>query len=118
MGTFKASLQFLKRLDLYKTKKPFQILMPIPEDAGDRRTDNLEFEDKEQTLYDMREATEKLTLDSHGFEYMESIPAWLPSSTSSRKDIEELYLPSVEKLIKSHVDDVDEIFFFDWRVSG
>ncbi len=117
MGSVKGNLQFLKRLDLYQREVPFQIFMPIPEDAEDPRPDNLEFEAKEHLIEDIRDTNENFTLDSHGFEHLTCPPSWVPTSTSTRQDVEAFYLPDVENLIKTHVEDVDEIFFFDWRVS-
>jgi hypothetical protein len=117
MGTLTATLQFIKRLDLYETEKPFQLFIPIPDSVEDKRPDNLEFEDKEQTIHDMREETEEFTLDDHGFTFLRHRPSWMPCSTSSREQIEKSYLPDVDKLIREQVDNVDEIFFFDWRVS-
>jgi len=116
MGPILASFDFVKRLELYETEKPFQVIADLPHSAHDKRSDNLEFEPKQHTVYDMRESSNEFTLDEHGFTYFTHQPKWMPTSFSSREDIEAKYLPGVESLIKMHVEDVDEVFFFDWRL--
>lgn len=113
MPDVETSFKFLKWLDLYRTEKPFVSFIDIPEDAQDKRDNNLHFEDRTTKVSDIRSNELKYTLDDHGF-----MVRWnkidLPSYDS--QNVRASYLPEVEKLLKEAVDGVDEVFFFDWRV--
>lgn len=51
--------------------------------------------------------------DSHGFQVIEHHSDW-----SDKQAIETQYFPEVQRLITSHLDEVDEIKIFNWRVRG
>jgi hypothetical protein len=100
--TLKISLKFLKWQALYDTEKPFQIFINIPPDATDQRTTNLVYENVDLMAKDVRYIDFQTSLDKNGF--------------NDRDYVDKYYLPEVEELLRSEVEDADRIFFFDWRV--
>jgi hypothetical protein len=110
----RAELKFLKWQQLYESEKPFQIFINIPNNAKDRRTTNLNFENVQVELTDARTLSAQLSLDKHGFIYRNHEIA--PLDYTNRKEVECTYLPELETLLKTELDGVDQVFFFDWRV--
>lgn len=116
-GNIIASLDYLKRLDLYKTEKPFQLFIPINTVGDDARQTNLAFESQPQLITDMRPNVHDFKLDSHGFE-VRVFPTTLQlADFQQRHVVESQYLAHVEQLLKTIEGGFDRIFFFDWRVS-
>jgi len=66
-GEMRVTLKFLHWQQLYETEKPFQIFINIPEDAEDKRTSNLVFEDVERTVQDVKTTEKSFSLDDNGF---------------------------------------------------
>lgn len=116
-GDETTAFHFLKWQELYETEKPFQIYIDIPKDAPDQRSDNLVFEQGQETVVrNVRGNENAFGLDSHGFMYVKS-DSKLPSTQFyDRRSIEETYLPECEALIMKHVPNVDRLCIFDWRV--
>ena len=109
------SLKFLKWVPLYEVEKPFQIFINVPEDASDKRTTNLAFQDIEVQVQDVRQfPPQYFQLDTHGFKYCSH--EFQAFSTVDRESIEQRYLPTMESLLRSNLEHVDRVFFFDWRV--
>jgi hypothetical protein len=114
-GSLVIGLKFLKWLPLYETEKPFQIFINIPEDATDRRTTNLAFENVKVRIQDVRIFPPKhFLLDKHGFTYYSH--KFQARHIADRESVEQRYLPEMETLLKSTLNSVDRVFFFDWRV--
>ena len=71
MPDVEASLDFLARLQLYETEKPY-VFLPLKSlglDPDETRLDNLEFESHEHIpIRDMRDVPD-LSIDTNGFEY-------------------------------------------------
>jgi hypothetical protein len=111
-----ASLKFLQWQPLYEVEKPFQIFINIPDHIEDKRTTNLVFEDIQLKVKDIRANVTDFSLDQHGFMYCNHETAL--RVFTNRKHVEETYLPEVESLLRQEADGVDEVFFFDWRVSA
>lgn len=112
--SIRAELKFLKWQPLYELEKPFQIFINIPDDAKDKRTTNLNFENVQVELTDARILSPQLSLDERGFVYRKHEIA--PLDYTNRKEVECAYLPEIESLLKTELDGVDQVFFFDWRV--
>lgn len=109
------TLKFLQWQELYEKEKPFLCFVDIPQDADDKRDNNLVFEDRETRIADIRPAKDQFTLDGNGFMMRPH------RSTLSRFDteaIKTIYIAEVEDLIRHSIDRVDEIFIFDWRVGS
>ncbi|KAJ5679789.1 methyltransferase CmcJ [Penicillium macrosclerotiorum] len=111
-----ATLQYLKKLPIYDEEKPFRIFTNLPPDALDQRYSNLEFEKKEVTIHDIRDQIPAPTLDGRGFEVRE----W-PSSLDvhtiwNKDDVENVYLPELETMLRKKDPSIHRVFFFDWRI--
>ena len=109
-----STIKYIKMLELYKVEKPFQILIDIPKSAPDQRYTNLIYEDKEETFYDVRGEEQMYSLNDHGFTYRHHDFGF--KDYEDREAVEASYLPKVEHFIRVEVEDVDKVFFFDWRV--
>ncbi|KAK3368629.1 methyltransferase CmcJ [Podospora didyma] len=115
-GTVTAELQYLKRLPLYQKEKPFQLFVPVDEDATDPRTTNIEFETKEQTFVDIRDRLSEFSLDSHGFQVNVHPTGLDLASFANRETVETKYFAEVEQILKTIEGGYDKVFIFDWRV--
>ncbi|KAH7028075.1 methyltransferase CmcJ [Microdochium trichocladiopsis] len=116
-GTVQAQVDYLKRLPLYQSEKPFQLFIPIEPDAKDQRHSNLEFEPKECTFHDVRDQLPECLLDSQGFQVLRRPTRLDPASFDKREIVESQYLDEVKDILKSVDGGYDRIFIFDWRVS-
>lgn len=110
-----ATLKFLKWQKLYETEKPFQIFINIPAHVKDQRTTNLVYEDVHVDIKDVRHCRTSFELNRHGFTYLKHRTK--VQDFTQRSVVEAQYLPEVEELIRSNVEYVDRVHFFDWRVS-
>ena len=110
----KASIKYIRWQQLYEREKPFQIFVDIPPDAADQRYNNLVFENKEETFHNIRGQERKFSLNGHGFTFRHYDFDF--DDFEDRASVESIYLPKVEKFIKAEIEDVDKVFFFDWRV--
>ena len=108
-------INYAKWLDIYKEEKPYLVLYDIPEDHEDQRTTNIEFETVKKDVHDIRDSDTEFTLDQHGFTFKNACTTL--RSFSDRRIVDEVYLPETEKLLREEVEGVDQVFFFDWRVS-
>lgn len=109
-------ITYLKWRDAYNKEKPFQILSDIPKDAKDQRTTNLEWEDHETRIRDVRGNEDHYSLDEHGFAFRTIKP--LGIEVPDRRFIEEEYLPQLESFLQKELKNVQRVFFFDWRVNN
>jgi len=110
-------LQYALWDSLFLSEKPYQIISDFGRHSEDLRNTNLAYKPgKLETIYDIRGRESDFALDEHGFAVCNH-----QSALQSFKDsalIEGTYLPEIEELLKQQVEDVNEIFFFDWRVSN
>lgn len=109
------TLKFLKWQALYEVEKPFQIFINIPAHVKDQRTTNLVYEDVQVDIKDVRNHEIGFDLNKHGFTYLKHRTN--VQNFTNRTVVEEQYLPEIEELIRSNVEDVHRVYFFDWRVS-
>ena len=104
-------LNYFKWRDLHYTQKPYTVVMDTPEDFP--RT-NFDFEPgPEETIHDLRGQEDHFGLDANGFAVR---PHRLQTMDFDKGRVQEEYLPEVERLLRTEVNDVTDIFFFDWRV--
>lgn len=114
--TMYTSMRFLKRLPLYAEEKPYRLFTNLPPESTDQKHTNLEFEEKEVLVHDIRDKVSPPTLDANGFE-VRRIPTSLDLGTMwNREMVEKVYLPEVDTLLRGD-SSIDEVFLFDWRVS-
>jgi hypothetical protein len=104
---------YLDWQDLYNTEKPFQIFSYL-QDPNIRYT-NLVFKDNGfETVHDARGHESDFTLDRNGFKFVKHQTGM--KDFKSKEDIENIYLPEIKNLVKKHVDDVEIVHAYDWRV--
>jgi len=115
-GTVTGEISYLKRLEIYQTEKPFQLFIPVDENAPDPRSSNLEFETKKQTFVDIRENLDDFSLDSHGFEVGMHPTALTLADFHNRDTVESLYFDEVKEILTTVESGYDEVFIFDYRV--
>lgn len=109
----RVKLTYLKWQKLYETEKPYQVFLNLK--PGIPST-NLVFENDEyQEIVDVRGQQERFNLDKNGFEYItheSKVKAF-----DNQDEIESVYLPETEEIIRKHVKNVDRLLVFDYRVS-
>ncbi|KAK3377157.1 hypothetical protein B0T24DRAFT_656821 [Lasiosphaeria ovina] len=111
-----ARMTYLEWQDLYSTEKPFQIFVSVDAAAGENiRDTNIVFgQGTEEIIHDCRGKEGDFTLDEHGFSFVthhSQMVSWDDADT-----VKEVYLKEVEELLRQQVDDVGQVFFFDWRI--
>jgi hypothetical protein len=109
-------MTYIEWQDLYSTEKPFQIFVSFDAGAGENiRDTNIVFgQGTEEIIHDCRGKEGDFTLDEHGFSFVthhSQMVSWDDSDT-----VKEVYLKEVEEVLRQQVDDVGQVFFFDWRV--
>jgi hypothetical protein len=114
MGTITAELNFLQWQELYEKERPFQIFIPIPDGAQDKRDSNLVFRPVQLDIANVHNFLDKLTLDGNGFIFRKHYTDIV--DFSDRAMVEKIYLPQMEALLARELEGVDRVFFFDWRV--
>lgn len=109
----RVKLTYLKWQKLYETEKPYQVFLNLK--PGIPST-NLVFENDEyQEIIDVRGQQDRFNLDKNGFEYItheSKVKAF-----DNQDEIESVYLPETEEIIRKHVKNVDRLLVFDYRVS-
>lgn len=113
----KGEFHYLEWQDLYSYEKPFQILIDLPKDAPQKRKTNLVFtKGFEEVVEDVRGHLSDYNLDTHGFTY-ENHPTSLRGEDFNDKSmIEDIYLSECEAILKTMLDGVDQIHFYNWLV--
>ncbi|RKK89760.1 hypothetical protein BFJ68_g16635 [Fusarium oxysporum] len=107
-------LNYALRDPIHDLEKPYQIISDIP---GMKRRSNVEIipGSKPELIQDLRGKEHLFGLDSHGFQILEhhsAVKDW-----SDKQAIEKTYLFEAEQLIANYLDDVDEVYIFNWRVN-
>lgn len=100
-------------LPIYKTSKPVQI---VPGFADFEHVSNVKLEaGPKETIQDVRGREHEFTLERNGFQYLNS-PTGV-KDFASKDALETDYLRECERLLRREVSGVDEVVFFDARVS-
>lgn len=111
------SINFLKRLELYKMEKPFRMYVGQPSGYPDARITNVETAPKEGIpVTDVRGGEGLYDLESHGFKFIEHGQSF--SSFGDVQAVEQQYLPEVEDIIRDNVPGAERVIAFDWRVGS
>lgn len=63
----------------------------------------------------MRGQQDRFNLDKNGFEYITHES--MVKAFDNQDEIESVYLPETEEIIRKHVKNVDSLLVFDYRVS-
>lgn len=112
----KASLQYLKWQELYETEKPYQLFSTVTkQELPVRGATNLEWTKGDaEIIHDVRDILSQFTLDKNGFAFREAPTSF--RAFESTEQIEKIYLPEIEDILRLEVEGVDQIHFFDWRI--
>jgi hypothetical protein len=112
-----ADFNFIEWQELYEVEKPFEIFMQLPSGYGPADRTNLVFKQhKGNLVHDMRGVERQFVLDEHGFQIMDrptSFRLW-----NDREAVELVYARECAGVLKQALDDVDWIYFYNWRVSS
>ncbi|KAK5659825.1 hypothetical protein OQA88_1037 [Cercophora sp. LCS_1] len=109
------SINFLKRLKLYKTEKPFRLYIGQPVDFPDAPITNVETEPRAGIeLSDIRGEEELYSLETHGFRFIKHDQSF--SAFTDARVVEEQYLPEVEAIIRNNVPGANKVVVFNWRL--
>ncbi|RWA11196.1 hypothetical protein EKO27_g3895 [Xylaria grammica] len=111
--TESAFVRFLQWSSLYEKERPFQIFTELLPESQDRRTTNLVWDERRIRVTDFRAHTDKFQLDTHGFT-ARHLPGF--RELPDRDAITREYLPAVQEMLKSELEDVGTVFVFDWRI--
>ncbi|KAL8882646.1 MAG: hypothetical protein Q9198_000394 [Flavoplaca austrocitrina] len=110
-----AAFEYIQWQPLYLEEKPYEIFMQIPEDLPHIRRTNLVFgRVHEQLVEDVRGREEQYRLNEHGFQVLRAPTSF--ADFASKEAVEDVYLPECIQLLKDNVEDVDRVFFFNWRL--
>ncbi|KPM42905.1 hypothetical protein AK830_g3630 [Neonectria ditissima] len=94
----------------FTKEKPYYLYIDPPE--GEPVTNFTTAPGPEEVVNDIRKSQHDFNLDDHGFMVMQQTFS-LPSI--NQKTVEELYLPSLEVMLRHVVGEEAEIVWFDWR---
>ncbi|KAI0433183.1 hypothetical protein F5Y09DRAFT_299959 [Xylaria sp. FL1042] len=108
-----AFVRFLQWSSLYEKERPFQIFTDLLPESKDQRTTNLVWDERQIEVHDFRANANQFQLDSHGF-----TTCHLPGFNGflDRDTITTQYLPAVQDMLQSHLQDVGTVFVYDWRI--
>ncbi|MCJ1323487.1 hypothetical protein MMC10_000148 [Thelotrema lepadinum] len=109
-------LNYLQWQAIYAEEKPYQVFSNISEkDSAIQQTTNLVFQPGElETIHDARGIEETFDLDTEGFKF--ATHQTRVCNFKDRRLVEGEYFQEMEQLLRKHVQDVDQVYFFDWRV--
>ena len=112
----KAILLYLKWQELYETEKPYQLFSAVTEqELPIRGATNLEWTRGDvEIIHDVRGIVSQFTLDKNGFAFCETPTNF--RDFESTEQVERIYLPEVEDILRLEVEGVDQVHFFDWRI--
>jgi hypothetical protein len=117
-GTQLADFEFIEWQELYNMEKPYEIFIQLPkglEHEQNNRT-NLVFKKYEDNIVqDLRGQESQFDLDRNGFQIFD-----LPTSFRhwhDRKAVENEYMKECVDILRGILDDVDSIYFYNWRAS-
>lgn len=112
-----AHFQYIEWQEQYTHVKPFQVFSHTADTSiTETSSTNLVFkEGPPELIHDVRGHEDQFALDRHGFTFCKHV---IPQHCSfeNAADIENMYLPEMERLLRHSVENVDQVYFFDWRV--
>lgn len=110
-----AKLNYMQWHKELEEEKPYQLVSEdLPELYGIPRQN---FEIKEapsETIIDIRGLETNFNLDEHAFVYLRH--QFRPVNYFDEEEVESVYKPELEDLLKKNIAGVDEVCFFNWRV--
>jgi hypothetical protein len=111
----RSRLFYLQWDDKLRTEKPYQLVSEdLPELLGIPRQNFDILAEQEETIRNTREKESSFTLDDNGFMFLKH--DFGPIDLEKQDQVEHIYKPKLEKLLRETVIGVDEVCFFQWRV--
>ena len=109
-------LMYLQWDELFRKEKPYQIVSEnIPEVQHLAKQNIRMAEGPEELITDIRGNESAFSLDENGFQiYEHNFPT---IDYQKLEDVEQIYKPELERLLRRNVLGVDKVEFFNWRVS-
>lgn len=107
----RVQLRYIQWDNAFLKIKPYELLIDRPPDYP-RTNFRIEPEPAE-IIHDIRGHEDNYTLDANGFAIRQHA---MTLTSFDRETVESEYFAQLEALLRSEVDDVGEVFFFDWRV--
>ncbi|KAI0908005.1 hypothetical protein F4823DRAFT_640684 [Ustulina deusta] len=108
-----ARVRFLQWSSLYEKERPFQIFTDLVPESKDQRKTNLVWDERQIEVRDFRAHADQFQLDTHGFATCR-LPGF--RELLDRDTITEQYLPAVQDMLQSQLQDVGTVFVYDWRI--
>ncbi|KAL2036840.1 hypothetical protein N7G274_010383 [Stereocaulon virgatum] len=106
---------YLQWEDKFRREKPYQIVSEnIPELDGLARSNINMIEGPEELIENIRGRESTFTLDQNGFQILRH--QFPPINYQSNDEVENVYKPEIERLLKEEVEGVDRVVFFNWRL--
>jgi len=109
-----ASIEYLSRLDLYQTEKPYMTTFEIPGHVG--RTTNHQYTPHEARIQDVRDTKALFSLGVHGFEYRDWPAKLHEVDFDDPASIESCYYPQVLLQMRQAFPDAKEILILSHLV--
>ena len=107
---------YLQWDELFRNEKPYQIVSEnIPEVQHLAKQNIRMAEGPEEQITDIRGNESAFSLDDNGFQiYEHNFPM---IDYQKLEDVEQIYKPELERLLRRNILGVDRVEFFNWRVS-
>jgi hypothetical protein len=108
------SLRYARWDDRFAHEKPYVVISDIQGLPEDRKTNISFMNAPEEIIHDVRGHEEDFNLDENGFVFIKH--KFSDFDVYNPGLVEKFYKTEVEKFLKSKVDGVDQVVFFDHRV--
>ncbi|KAI1362816.1 hypothetical protein F5Y08DRAFT_310969 [Xylaria arbuscula] len=111
------TFRYLQWNDRFLSENPYQILIDLPEESEDQKNSNVTFENgRTENVANARPDMGSFKLDTHGFCFSQIASKLHYDDFFDKKKVDEVYLPECADLIRSVLDSVDKIHFYNWLV--
>jgi len=107
-------VEFYKHLDIHQHEKPYYCNFNVGAVANAKRT-NVEFEEHDLFVSDIRGFEHRFTLERHGFEVVHHHSSLSGKEFESPKQLEDLYLSECREIIHSRYQG-SQVVVFNHRV--
>lgn len=108
------ALNYAQDSDIYATEKPYVIVSHMPWLPDSEKTNITFGRGPEELITDVRGRQQSFMLDQHGFSFVEH--KFSPFDVNDEDEVRRVFYPQAEELLKGHVENVDRVLFFDYRV--
>jgi hypothetical protein len=121
----KVKMTYLQWQSIYNDTRPYRVAQfGRKKRNAQKPAHNLIFHkgDSEELIRDIRGTNEKggeFSLETNGFVYRKyPSSAMVPSDFWSAEQVEKVFLPECEAIIRNEIKGVDQVYIFDWKVTS